>query len=162
MYGYLSPLSGLVCHFSMWTYAFLFRSLMVDGDGSPQGFGDIFCPLRRYPGKVHFNQSFLHTVPAATVSFNNGCFKRYALQNWHPQILILQCRLFLCAKLIVRYRPLSTHSAMKKSVKWFNILISVTLYLQKARRYFWGIRIIISPARLKTSPLVPGIFANKT
>ena len=61
----------------MWTYAFLFSSLMVDGDTllPPKRFCNVFHTQDGYACQVHLNEGFFYTALPAAIPLNDGGLK---------------------------------------------------------------------------------------
>ena len=71
------PCSGRLRQSSMWTYAFLFSSLMVAGDTLLPHRASVISSTRRTdtPAKYISMRGFLHTALPAAMPLNDGSFK---------------------------------------------------------------------------------------
>ena len=65
----------------MWTYAFLFSSLMVERDlVAPKGLGNILYTPDGYAGQIHLNENLFHAVLPAAIPLNDGSLKGDSLE----------------------------------------------------------------------------------
>ena len=85
--GYRPPSKERFRQSSMWIYAFLFGSLMVDGDTLLPHSASVTFPPRagRICQPIHLDESLSRAAFTAAIPLNDGCFKRDALKARHME-----------------------------------------------------------------------------
>ena len=83
--GYRPPSKERFRQSSMWIYAFLFGSLMVDGDTLLPHSASVTFPPRagRICQPIHLNESLSRAAFTAAIPLNDGGFKRDPLKLGH-------------------------------------------------------------------------------